>query len=235
MSTMSQLSASRIVSGLRDAVLEPRVSVLGVAPVVYCHGAAQNAEEACRYGARSTLTALARAGFTTAAVTLTELWGNATARSRIANTASWLRTNRGAAGPAVLIGSSHGAACALTYAAENPGDVLAVVGLIPVVDLDDVRDNDLAGKRDEIDAAWGVTYPAALPAGANPADRTGDFASLAIQLWVASDDTIARPTPAQTFATATNADLQDLGALGHTDEAMAAVDAAAILAFIEAA
>jgi alpha-beta hydrolase superfamily lysophospholipase len=126
----------------------------------------------------------------------------------------------------VLIGSSMGATAALTWAANHRADTACVVGWIPAVDLQAIRVADTGGLRASIDTAYGVTYPASLPAGTDPA--TLDYDGLPIQLWTASDDEVS--VNAQDIAT----DHHDLGALDHTSAAVAAVDLADVHAFISA-
>lgn len=123
-----------------------------------------------------------------------------------------------------------GVTAALNYAADNPGDVCCIVGFIPAVDLDALRDGNVGGSRAGIDTAYGVSYPAALPAGSNPADRVEELAGVPIQLWVASDDTTS--VNAAFFAEDTGAEIHDVGTLGHDNDSLAAVDVSAVMSFI---
>src|SRR5690606_25544541 len=91
-----------------------------------------------------------------------------------------------------------------------------------------IREDDVWGLRSAVDAAWGVTYPQPLPQGANPMENdTG----VPVQIWWANDD----PTSvgATTYASNVGAEIYDLGALGHTDEAIQAVDVEVVSTFID--
>jgi pimeloyl-ACP methyl ester carboxylesterase len=228
-------STGRLTAGVLDVVLDPHYRAARN-PVVYCHGGSADALQAAGVGLAAipgVLAALTRALFTIAAPTLgVAHWGNPAARARIADAVAWLEANRAVAGPAILVGTSMGAAAALNYAADNPGDVAAVVGIIPAVDLQAVRVADTGGARAGRDAAYGVAYPAALPAGANPAARVAEL-DVPVLLCTASDDAIS--VNAGTFAAAIGAELVDVGALGHDNDAVAAVDPEAVAAFVNAA
>jgi pimeloyl-ACP methyl ester carboxylesterase len=238
------LHNGRIVSSVYDSVWQPRVARSNTPPIIYMHGASPLAEiprqmnnTTNESGLRDLLMFLAGEGFTIVCIATPDMWGNATAISRYTSALAYARSTLGCSSdPAVLIGASHGGLCALRYAYTTPADVACVIGIIGVVDMDDVRDNDLSGLRAPIDAAWGVTYPAALPAGANPADNTASYVGKPIQWHYASDDAIARATPITNFASAVGASMStyNLGALGHTDAAMIAVNEATVLTFIEA-
>jgi alpha-beta hydrolase superfamily lysophospholipase len=226
-----------------DSIWQPRVPVAGKAPVIYMHGAnpsvgiAYEANRSTQMGVREVLMAVAGEGHTVVCMSAPDTWGNATLVKRARAGIQYVRDNFKALGPAVLIGASHGGLCALRYYMENGHDVAGIIGMIGVVDMDDVRDNDLGGMglRADIDAAWGVTYPAALPAGANPADNPSRFTGVPIQWHYASDDAIARATPITTFASAVGGNMTtyNLGALGHTDAAILAVNETTVLNFIE--
>ena len=58
----------------------------------------------------------------------------------------------------------------------------------------------------------------------------GELAGTPIQLWEASDDTLAENV--DTFAATLGADLHDVGALGHTATAVQAVDAEDVVSFV---
>ena len=236
--TLTSQSQGRFTAGQVDLTMRQRHLTPGMAPVVYCAGtnadatAANNLETLS--GVRRILRHLAGLGFPVVAPTATNLWGNATNRDRISAAISYAETNMAAAGPAVLVGHSQGALAALSWAMHNPTDAACVVGLLGVVDLNDIRDDDDAGQRDDIDAAYGVTYPAALPAGVNPADRAAEFTTIPTQWWYASEDGFVDTPTVTSFAATAGTELHDLGALGHTNAAILAVDLGALTSFIEA-
>jgi pimeloyl-ACP methyl ester carboxylesterase len=225
----------RITAGADDVVYKPTQRAPRN-PVVYCHGGNAFGNQAVGVGLAavpSILTPFTQRLFTVVAPTIPmDACGNPAARTRIGEAISWSRANLGTVGPAVLLGTSMGCTGVLNYAADNPTDVAVVVGFIPLIDLDGVRVANTTGLRSVIDAAYGVVYPAALPAGANPALRTSEL-DIPIQLWTASDDDVSLNAAA--FASAVGADHRNVGALGHDNDAMAAVVVNDVLSFIESA
>lgn len=227
---------ARITAAQPDVRWEPHWRVARN-PVIYCHGGAADGTQAAGVGLADVPPILSEVTSHLFAITSPTLgvahWGNQAARDRITDAIAWHEANWASTGPAVLIGTSMGATAALNYAADNPGDVACVIGLIPAIDLQAIRVADTGGARAAIDTAYGVTYPAALPAGSDPAARTLEL-DLPIWLATASDDAVS--VNAATFATATGATHVDVGALGHDNDAIAAVASShltSLLAFIE--
>lgn len=162
--------------------------------------------------------AILDAGFVIVGSTTQVSWGNSTAQNRTDDVLAWARTTFGASNrPAVMLGGSEGAVDALTYAYVNPAKVACVVGLIPLIDLQEAREQDIQGLRGTIDTAWGVTYPAALPSGADPmtAGHQATLATIPIQLWYATDDAVSANITA--FRNGTGCDIRPVGPTGHSD------------------
>lgn len=226
-------SKDRFTSGLLDGTFLPRIWEEHT-PIIYCHSASMNSSEALGYGqvpsAERLTRHLADNGWPVAAPTLDILWGNATSRSRISDALTWLRAQQGSTNPAVLIGTSMGAAAALSWAYYNPSDVAAVIGLIPAIDLEAIRVANTGSLRPSIDTAYAVSYPVALPAGANPASNTGTMNAVPQQFWYSTDDAVSANIVS--YANAVGADLHSFGAMGHTNAAVATVDLDAILDFL---
>lgn len=236
---MSQgsLDTGRIVAATKDAIVRPD-HVNAKRPVLFFHAAAAGAAQAV--GIESTflpscekiVSAIADQGFTVACVTSQDKWGNATSMANAASALTYLRSALGqsAAAP-IVVGTSMGSTAALRYAALNA--VACVVGVLSIPDLSNAYLNNLGGNQANIASAWGVTAPAALPAGADPnRDHRVALTGKPIQLHYATDDTYS--TNIAAFAAATGAQTMSLGATGHTDAAVAAADRAAILSFIHA-
>lgn len=232
--TATSLATGRSTAAALDLTVTPRHRVARP-PVVYFHGVNGDASQPMSSAVLVILRALAAHGFPIVVPTISAYWDNATGQTRIANALTYARASLAAtADPAILVGASHGAGSALHWAAVNPTLVAAVVGIIPAIDYQAIRVADTAGLRASIDTAWGVTYPAALPVGANPSTRTADLQAIPIQLWTASDDAVS--ANASTFDTALPlCTTTSVGALGHTETAIAAVTAADVVAFVQAA
>jgi hypothetical protein len=174
-------------------------------------------------------------------------WGNDNAIASFAAAAAFL--SRGGAhdtfaiGPAAATGkffiyaASMGALAALNYlvSLNAPAEHCAGIGLvIPVLDLDDVYQNDKAWARAELGAAYGVIYPAALPeldAHSPAAYGKTSLAKLTmpIKIWASSDDTVASPTAScrrWAAGVGPNVVVSDLGAVGHSAFSLGRTDPA---------
>lgn len=154
-------------------------------------------------------------GNDTAITGLANLWTHAT-------TQQGFRTDKFA-----LIGGSMGALVGLNYLVSlaNPASVCACAVLaIPPLDLDAIYQSDAGGYRSDIETAYSITHPTAIPnlathspaaySGANKAKLT-----MPIRIWASDDDTIASTTTqCETWAaTLPDCDVISMGNLGHTD------------------
>lgn len=236
MTVQTSLSGSRFTSGQPDFHATSRVRIGRPVVLANVHGAGGDASGA---GGAAGLTsvpplvqALGRAGFVVVTCTQTNLWGNATSRSRQSDAVTYGRgTLGGSADPVVALGISHGAPCGLLWHA-NSGPAACAVLIAPAVDLEDIRTNDTMSLRAAIDAAHGVTYPAALPNGVNPAQNTSLYEDLPQQIWYSTTDAVSNGVT--TYGTAVGAEMHATGSQAHGDAIIAAVDVAAVVAFIEA-
>lgn len=231
---LASLSGSRFTSGQPDFYAVPRVPI-GYPALIYGHGAGADASEAGgAFGLSAVpplIQALADHGFIVVVPTEPGLWGNATSRSRQSDAWAYAKTSASAsAANPVGVWLSHGAACGLNWHRVTQQCAAAVL-ILPAVDLEAIRTADTLSLRSSIDAAHGVTYPASLPAGVNPAQNTGAFTNLPTQIWYSSDDAVSANVT--DFGTAVGAEMHNLGALGHTNAAIAAVDIASVVSFIE--
>lgn len=109
----------------------------------------------------------------------------------------------------VLVGASAGVTDALNYTRTYPSKVAALIGIMPAVDLDDIRDNNRGSARANINTAWGMTVGStsateALPSRANP-NTTTNAASIAssgapVGLYYSTADTIVIASTVTSFA-----------------------------------
>lgn len=173
----------------------------------------------------------------------TSTWGNTAAQSAggtmDANTSD---SAKGAASSAnrIAIGISGGCGAMVNYIGKSPGhvaDFAALVLILPLWDLDYHYQNDLpTGSRAAIGTAWGITHPTALPANASPKDNAALISAAAIptRIYYATDDTICDATRAAEMVTALGAGASSisLGALGHTDAAIGAIDKPDLMAWL---
>lgn len=134
-------------------------------------------------------------------------------------------------GPVGCIAVSQGNTVAMNYYRDFPGTISCVAGIIPLVDMEDVRTNDNEGFRDEIDSAWGVTYPTPLPEGANPADDPP--LGLPWQAWYSAWDNIVTEQTVLNMATVLDAEAINVGDNGHSPLTVAAVDSKQMIRFLK--
>lgn len=146
------------------------------------------------------------------------VWGNDTAKARIATAIAYAATTWGAATAKVtLLGASMGALDVLNWAKDNVGQVARIALCVPVVDLVDFKGQNRGGFAAEIQAAYGGAGPyAAAEAGHDPMQFASALAALPVKSWYATDDPLVPQARVDAFATAASAAKKSLGAVGHT-------------------
>lgn len=236
---ITSASSGRATTGLIDAYLRP-YSRISRNPIVWCHGHGGNALQAV--GAvipsmMAILAALTNEGFQVVAPSMGNTWGNQASQTAIAEAIVWGRTLDSNTTKTVVMGTSMGGAAALQYALSHIGDVSCIVLFEPALDLEYIRTTNtvegITDLRASIDAAWGFVYPATMTTGSSPLDIAGALSSIPIQLWYATDDDISHNYAS--FATSHgNTTLKSLGAVGHTDAALAAVTISDVVSFVKA-
>lgn len=219
---------------------------------VYCHGAGGLAER-CLYNtaenARATHfiqsignefpTMAIDGGVAGSGTTQIDNWGNpfsvASHQTAIPVARSLLGCNTG---PVILVGGSMGCLTVLNLAkALGPANVACILGFIPAVDTDDIRDNNRLGQRASISAAWGTgTWTAAgtppLPAGANPSRNAGLFTGFTMKFFGSTGDTVALWSAVETFAAQTGSTTQVCGSNDHSVDAVADIPIHDVLSFL---
>lgn len=211
-------SSGRFMPGVKDAIVKP-YGTSDHPVIVYGHGAGGDASEAVGmrgyYAVENLVMGLAAEGYEVRSITGTHLYGNAEHKSRMMATGA---TN------SIPIGCSMGAMASLIYAAAYP--VSRVVGIIPVVDPETVRNTQDALLQ--INEAWGVTPQQPLPP---EADIMNLEWSCPVQLWYAYDDPFSYNIDLF-LDTHPYVDGHDVGPLGHSQNAIAAVDLQTVLDFL---
>lgn len=123
-------------------------------------------------------------------------------------------------------GLSMGALLALNYAMRDPSKVAALALVAPVVSLEGIHDRDPNGAAASIETAYTneAGYLAALPThDPSTAANLVTLGQLAARtrLWYSTDDTVVDPSEVLTYAGATGATLDSMGAIGHASTAIA--------------
>lgn len=233
----TSVGSARFTAAQPDLWYRPRIWAALYPLVVFQTGGTDTAATTGMTGARPSLDALVTQGFSVV-MPAAGSWGNATAMTRMSDAITWGRANLPCTtDPPVVIGISNGGVATLQYARQN--DVTAAVTFIAPLDLNYLRDNDIASTRAGIDTAFGVTWSSpgveALPAHADLLTDSDSYVGLPLQMWTSSDDPLNNPAATQaSWAASVGADWHNLGAVGHSYASMNGVDPAAVVAFIEA-
>lgn len=149
-------------------------------------------------------------------------WNNDDGRTGVGGCATAIRAAsspaRASSGPVVLVGTSMGFTVAAGWAKSNLSDVAAIVGILPLVDLDDLWNRDWNSSRAAINTAYGGLYvPATMGAERNPMLSAGTL-NVPIRLYYAADDPGVLPATIAAFdAAAPNVTTVNLGSIGGHD------------------
>lgn len=230
-------SSARFTAAQPDGYYVPRVYAKTRPLIVYMPGNGIMPQQG-GLSAASLLNALVAQGYCVVAPNVTDLFGNATAMTRISDAITWGRANLPCTtGPVAIVGASNGAIAGIQYLRQNPTLVAAVVTLICPVDLNNIRVNDISSLRASIDTAWGVTYPAALPAHADPLTDVAAYAAVGakVQQWISTNDPLDNATTGHTetgFAANIGAEAHSAGAVGHAETSWTGLDIPTAVQFI---
>lgn len=121
--------------------------------------------------------------------------------------------------PVMLVGMSMGNAVGMAYTKANPGDVRAIAGMIPGLDLNDVDVNNRGGLAAAMNAAYGGDYVDSVHGpDHSPVRFAADLpADLPIRLWTSTNDTYIPPAVQDAFFAARPQTVRtSLGAAGHS-------------------
>lgn len=244
--TLASYAVGRVQASEGDFYLTGRLAKRdqSARAVLWCHQGATLAsslyDRTNQSGTAALLEAIADAGYLVAGQDLGAMnpMGNNTAKTRTGSTVTWAQTaaiGASSSKPVVLVGISQGFVAAVRWAAANPTLVAAFVGVLPFWDMRGEYASNALGLRAQIQTAWGITHPTPLPTGAsaNDSDNTTPLAAKPAYVAYATDDGICTPTHAgeivAAFAGSTSV---SLGALGHTNAAIAAVDKPSLISWL---
>lgn len=225
----SRHSTGRVVVGQDEALLHARLDKRDGTRrgVIYCHnlgaGALTPLDPTVAPGTNQLLRAIADAGFPVlthdfgygafgnpAAVELVE------AARQVLQFSPAQGGGGAKAGPVILLGVSMGGALAVNYAKTYRANVRALLGVVPLSDLDDARNNNRPNgwtgaapnapiNVNAINTAYGLPmgstgdYPlhgsslVPLPAGANPAIDYAGAVGIPAKAWYADSDATVPP------------------------------------------
>lgn len=240
--TSAALGRGRVQAGEDDVIYTPR-GTPRPRGIVLGHGSGGLAKDWTSHanpGAFSFAQMLAHAGFVVVAADLGgQAFGNDTHVARIEAARVLLGSYVTSPAKALLVGFSMGGHGMLNYCRANPTKVAAVAACSPTADIDDVRNRNVFALRGDIDAAWGVAYPAALPARANissQANATAVASSGApVRIYYSTADTALPPATMTTLAArigATCSTYITSSTEDHTDALLGLVPASNLIPFL---
>jgi hypothetical protein len=151
-----------------------------------------------------------------------QTWGNATAMNAIAAARTALIAAGAKNGPMGLVGASMGHDNAIQYANAHLANVACIAGIIGLCDVGNLYSTNALAQAASIAAAWGVTYPAALPAGAEIKGLAAGLRGLPWQMWCSDGDTVIPIATVQAFGAAIGGPVH---ITNHGDHGEASIDA----------
>lgn len=146
-------------------------------------------------------------------------FGNDTYITRVGQAVDFIDNNLKARSDKVaFFTGSGGTPGILNWAKDNVSRVACIVAGVPLVDIEDLHDNNRGGYADEVEAAYGglAGYTAAMPTH-NPAQYPEAFAGLPIRLYYSTDDPLIYPPTVTAFAAGAGSSCEaiSMGATGH--------------------
>lgn len=167
-----------------------------------------------------------------------QTWGNPTSVRRIeSNLSELFGMGNVEAGKYALVSGSMGGLNSFNYAAQAAVKPSAIVTVIPVINLEDIRANNRGGYGSLINAAYSGGYNESTmgqffnPYTMRNADKLKGIPTL---IFYGASDTLCLPTYATQFVAADPTYRQAVSLpYGHQEEAYAAVDHDMVIAFLE--
>lgn len=214
----TQYTRNRMVpggTGEYEALILPNDgSHAGKRGVIFCHGYNGNATSALNWpngiGNPTLVREIAKRGVAVVSADLgDQTFGNDLAMTRIGQARAYLEAQGCTSDKVLFVADSMGNWLASRYAADNPGQVAAVLALEPGIDLNAVRDGNVLGARADINTAWGLTAGSTsatvpLPTRANLLARAaaGELNGLRYRGYYSTADTVVTPASLATLVAA---------------------------------
>lgn len=217
---MSQGSLINVAD--KDFLYTPRESInVGV---VFCHGAGGGYADAQRTqsGFFNLMQRLAYYGCHVISSDWggPQTWGNDTVLARL-ETARTVLMAIGCNSKLVMIGGSMGNLSIMRYMAEHPTNVICGVGIIPAIDIEQMRATGAnIGATPLIEGAWNLTPSDPIPPRGIPMGRIAEMTSVPWAGWYGGQDTVTESVDVAGIATALGTDsmaVQYDNTLNHGD------------------
>lgn len=162
----------------------------------------------------------------------TQTWGNAT--SVTASVAALDVLDTETTGTPLAVGFSMGATSVLNTAWRNTTRIGRMALVVPVLDLQDIHDNNRGGWAASLEAAYtNLAGLQAAYASRSPVLRVADTIALGVDLgiWYSTNDPVCLPAITEDWAGDVGAELFSMGAVGHSLDGL---DYDAIVAWLAA-
>lgn len=149
------------------------------------------------------------------------VWGNNQSQTKLEHVFFHMEDALVAGPKQLLVAGSHGAAAALRFAHDNPGQVCGVACFIGAINVEDIRANNRNGYAASINTAFGLSGGASVPAAANPATLAATWPTdVPVRLWYSSSDPICVEATQTAFNSnapvGADVDVINFGDHGHT-------------------
>lgn len=237
-------SKDRVVpaSGELDTIWRPRSPRKGKRGVLLLHGQSNPTAYIDAVGQKASMRMAAELAASGIRCIAGEMhgnsWGNDLAMADMLNAWGILKAEYPdlAQDKVLVLGISMGAALAVRFSQLHPFQTAGVVGIIPAYDPKAIYNYSNVGDA-AMEAAWGFSGIGNFPTGLDLAASATDASSVPIWSAYASDDALVPASSVTAYHSAVGgeaANITDLGALGHTDAAIAAVSVAAVARFLVA-
>lgn len=244
MTGYSRNLTTAVHAGENAAIWIPKGPLSGKRPVILCHGWEQAASEfylPSQAPAASALAdSIAAAGFPVIAgdfggtLTNDPAFGNAMDSSRVEEARLYMNSLGCKADKALFVGISMGNLTAWAHARDYAGKQTGIVSIIPASDLTAIYTNNRLNTQAQIGSAWGVAYPAALPANADPNLNYNNLPVLPYHCYYSAADTVVLPAEVTALATKLGGSAAQVSTSApHGDTAVAAVDKNDLITFLK--
>lgn len=224
---ITSVASGRAVASTVDMLALPnKLPRIALPPVIFNHGAGGDTSGTPGI---TLLKTFCDAGFVVASVTCLNLFGASPSDANVDAAIALARANGASNERAILVGFSMGADTSLHYAANNLAKVSCVIAAIPCIDVQNVVHGDIFALRVTVNTAWGraAADTSTLPAGSDPNTLRTTLSAIPQQFWYANNDVgidtgISHDVVA--YAAAVGGAAYDVGALGHSVQAIEAMD-----------
>lgn len=200
-------TGKRINAAENDLLYVPRIP--NGYGAIFCHGAGGEYSDSQRYqsGFYRLCQGLALAGYHVLSGEWggAQTWGNDTVAARIAAARTFFM-GLGLNSKMVLTGGSMGNLNIMRYMADHPENVVCGVGIIPAVDIVQIRDGNIIGAKVLIEGAWGLGVADPTPARGIPLGRVPEMTSVPWAGWYGGADTVTEGVDVEAVAAALGPD-----------------------------